>query len=166
MPWSRAQPYFPPVLSRYPGERGPRFTFFGPVRSHHLSLLTFRSWESCKAAAPSSSGQVGLTCAALGPFIGRTTQGLDFKRTIVHTDPSHELLWALSITRSAFDKGHILVICMTHYEKELTSACLCLSWLWGNLCPLTREGIKRSFRIPLMSTSPVLLLYILWCNKS
>lgn len=68
-PSSKAQqPYFP----RYPGERGPRFAFFRQVRSHHLSLLTFRSWESCKAAAPSSSGQVDRSCAALGPFTGRT----------------------------------------------------------------------------------------------
>lgn len=49
-----------------------RFAFFRQVRSHHLSLLTFRSWESCKAAAPSSSGQVDRSCAALGPFTGRT----------------------------------------------------------------------------------------------
>lgn len=103
-----------PVFSRYPGERGPRFAFFRQVRSHHPSLLTFRSWESCKAAAPSSSGQVDRSCVALGPFTGRTTQGLDIKRTIVHTGPSRELLWAPSITRSTSDKGRMLVICMTH----------------------------------------------------
>lgn len=112
------------------------------------SLLPFRAWESFKAAGPSSSGQVSFICATLDPFTGGPSQGLDFKRTTVHVGPSHELLWAPASTTSTHDKGHILVICMTHYEKRgnvwLLMPCMAL----GQSVSTDERGHQKIFLDP------------------